>query len=136
MSPRTCLLLTLLTGTICAGVALPVALAAERFPNFAGPIVLIGVLVPGLFLGLVGARVLMRDKKATFTARVRMSERTIWLAIELASSGSLLSAYATGIFRMLGALLAGVGICTTLWIFLRAVPEKSSNSSGQSDQAV
>ena len=129
MSPRTCLLPILLAATVCGAVAVPVALAAERFPNLSGPIVLIGILLPGLFLGVLGARVLVRDRKVAFTARVRMSERTIWLAIGLASLGSLLSAYATGIFRILGALLAGVGICITLWTFLRAVPEKPSNGS-------
>ena len=131
MSLRTCVLLILLTATVCVVVAVPVALAAERFPNLIGPIVLIGVLVPGVFFGVLGARVLVRDRKAAFAARVRLSSRTICLATGLFFLGLLLSNFTTGILRILGALLAGVGACITLWTVSRAVPEKPSNGSEQ-----
>src|SRR5919204_2156632 len=83
------LVISLLTLSICGAVAWPVAQIAETYPDWAGPAVLVGVLIPGLLLGLLGARWLVVNRKAEYAARLQHRKGIIWACVVAAIGLSL-----------------------------------------------
>ena len=130
------LLLLFVVAVICAAVAVPVALAAERFPDFAGPIVLFGILLAGLPLGVVGGRMLVGRRKTEFRSRLQASQRTFCVACGVSSLGMFLSAFGTGILGGIGAVVTAGGLCLFAWIIFRATPGGPSNTKEQPSRPV
>jgi len=133
MTPFRSLIISLLTVSVCGAVAWPVAEIAERYPDWAGPAVLVGVLVPGLLLGLLGGRWLVGKRRAEFAARLQHRVVIIWACV-LAAIGSPLPAIGNGILEVLGVVVAAAGLCVALWVVLRALPE-NGNSNARSSSA-
>jgi hypothetical protein len=115
------LVLSFLAVSVCLAVAWPVAEIADRFPDWAGPAVLVGVLVPGLLLGLLGGRWLLRNRRAGFAARLQQRQVALWACV-VAAVGTPLTASGHGIVEVLGLVVAAAGLSVALWIVLRAVP--------------
>lgn len=107
-------------------VAVAVAAVAERYPEFAGPVVLAGILIPGLSFGVLGARMLVGKRRLEFAAKLRASERTICFACLMTGVGVLLSTFGSGAFAVIGVVLSACGLCMVLWLVLRAVPDQLS----------
>src|SRR5260370_19501533 len=121
MTPFGSLIISLLTVSVCGAVAWPVAEIAERYPDWAGPAVLVGVLIPGLLLGLLGGRLLVGKRRAEFAARLQHRQVIIWACV-VAAIGSSLPGFGNGTLEVLGVAVAAAGLCVALYAVLRAVP--------------
>ncbi len=122
MRVRSTILWITFIGIICLTASWIIAfLAQDLYPDFAGPIVLVGVLATGLLLFLVVYRMLLRGRRAEFEPRLRKSEPALYLAIALSSVGCLLMRPG-GVLEGIGGLLSVVGLGIALWIVLKSIP--------------
>src|SRR5260370_443129 len=122
MSRTRTVLLTVSTIVACGGLSLPVAFLAERYPDFAGPIVLAGILIIGALLAVVGIRALREDRKGEFAVRLRQSELSFCLGCAVSALGGLISGIGRTIYEVIGIVLSFVGLCWVFLIVFRAVP--------------
>jgi hypothetical protein len=129
------LVLLLLAVAVFMVAALPAAVIAGLYPDWAGPAVLAGTLVPGLLVGLLAARWLVGKRRAEFVARLRQRQATFVWACVIAANGSSVSAFGHGIFEVVGFAVTAAGLCVALWAVLRAVPEKANTTPGSPSAA-
>lgn len=117
---------TALAGLFClAGGVLIAFLAQEIYPGYAGPIVLAGILVLGLPLGLVAARVASRGGNEMFVARFHASGRAFYLACLATSVGSLLALSEQRVLGTIGMIVAACGVFAAGLLFVKAVTVNS-----------
>jgi hypothetical protein len=95
MPLRSTILLMLGGLVFCLAVGVVVGtLAQETFPQYAGPIVLAGILVPGIVLGVLAPRFLIgKYRRAQFAARFRESQRLFCVLCGIAVLGQCLNIF-------------------------------------------
>jgi len=124
MTKMRALVLLLLVVAVCMVVALPVAVLVDFLPAWAGLIVLVGVLVPGLLLSLLAARRLVGNRRAEFAARLQQRQAIITWACAVAAIGGFPGiAFGNRVAEVFGFVIAAAGGCVAFWAVLRAVPE-------------
>lgn len=129
MSKNRALLLLLLTVAACLIAALPVAVLVELLPAWAGLVVLVGVLVPGLLLSLLAARLLVRGRRAEFATRLQQRQAVFTWACATAALAGFLTTFDNRIVEVIGFMIAAAGGCVAIWVVLRAVPEPTDRNT-------
>jgi hypothetical protein len=129
MSKIRALVLLLLILAVCLVAALPVAVLVDLIPVWGGPVVLVGVLVPGLLLGLLGARWLVGNRRAEFAARLQQRQAIFTGACAVAGMALCLTAFVDNrVVDVIGFVIATTGLCVAFWVFLRAVPGEADRN--------
>ena len=130
MTKMRALILLPVVVAVCLVVALPVAVLVDLFPAWVGLLVLVGVLVPGLLLGLLAARWLVGNRRAEFAARLQQRQAIFTWACAVAAIGGLpLTAFGNGAVEVVGLVIAAAGGCVAFWAVLRAVPERAGRNT-------
>jgi hypothetical protein len=132
MPPRSTILVLLAGLVSCLAVGVTVGtLAQDVFPDYGGPIILVGILVPGLLLGVLAGRFLIgKDQRVQYTARLRKSEPLLCLICGFSVLGMWLSSFG-GVVAIIGFVITVSGLCVLGWMMLRAIPPRGGNDLGR-----
>ena len=125
MSRRSIILLLLAGLIFCMALGAVVSfLAQDIFPNYGLPILLAGILVPGLLLGVMGGRVLVgKSRRVEYTARLQKSQRSFGIACGPTVLGLVLMNL-KGIAEIIGMVVTVGSLCVWGWVLLRAIPSR------------